>query len=92
MSKHYEMISPVQPLLDPKIHCKEYKLLHCVPLVLVKHIQWTTVLLYEQGRVQNMFYYLLLRNQFNPLNPKIKIWILIFNPYSFPTEVMGRSW
>ena len=29
---------------------------------------------------------------FNPLNPKIKIKILIFCPYSFPTEVVGRSW
>ena len=29
---------------------------------------------------------------FNPLNPKIKIWILICCPYSFPTEVVGRSW
>ena len=28
----------------------------------------------------------------NPLNPKIQIWILICCPYSFPTEVMGRSW
>ena len=28
----------------------------------------------------------------NPLNPKIKIWILICCPYSFPTEVVGRSW
>ena len=28
---------------------------------------------------------------FNPLNPKIKIWILICCPYSFPTEVVGRS-
>ena len=25
-----------------------------------------------------------------PLNPKIKIWILICCPYSFPTEVVGR--
>ena len=29
---------------------------------------------------------------FNPLNPKIKIWIPICCPYSFPTEVVGRSW
>ena len=28
----------------------------------------------------------------NPLNPKIKIWILICCPYSFPTEVVGRGW
>ena len=28
----------------------------------------------------------------NPLNPKIKIWNLICCPYSFPTEVVGRSW
>ena len=28
----------------------------------------------------------------NPLNPKIKIKILICCPYSFPTEVVGRSW
>ena len=28
----------------------------------------------------------------NPLNPKIKIWILICCRYSFPTEVVGRSW
>ena len=28
----------------------------------------------------------------NPLNPKIKIWILICYPYSFPTEVVGRNW
>ena len=28
---------------------------------------------------------------FNPLNPRIKIEILIFCPYSFPTEVVGRS-
>ena len=26
----------------------------------------------------------------NPLNPKIKIWILICSPNSFPTEVVGR--
>ena len=26
------------------------------------------------------------------LNPKIKIWILICCPSSFPTEVVGRSW
>ena len=30
--------------------------------------------------------------QFNPLNPKIKIWILICWPYLFPIEVVGRSW
>ena len=24
------------------------------------------------------------------MNPKFKIWILIFCPYSFPTEVVGR--
>jgi len=29
---------------------------------------------------------------FNPLNPKIKIWILICCPYTFPTEVVERSW
>ena len=29
---------------------------------------------------------------FNPLSFKIKIWILICCPYSFPTEVVGRSW
>ena len=29
---------------------------------------------------------------FNPLNLKINIWILIRRPYSFPTEVVGRSW
>ena len=28
----------------------------------------------------------------NPLNPKIKILILICCPYSFPTEVLGRVW
>ena len=28
---------------------------------------------------------------FNTLSPKIKICILIFCPYSFPTEVVGRS-
>ena len=28
----------------------------------------------------------------NPLNPRIKIWILICCFYSFPTEVVGRSW
>ena len=28
----------------------------------------------------------------NPSNPKIKIWILICCPHSFPTEVVGRSW
>ena len=31
------------------------------------------------------------RRRLNPLNPKIKIWILICCPYSFPTEVAGRS-
>ena len=30
--------------------------------------------------------------EFNPLNPKIKIWILICCLYSFPIEVVGRSW
>ena len=29
---------------------------------------------------------------FNPLNHKIKIWILICCPYSFPWEVIERSW
>ena len=29
---------------------------------------------------------------FNPLNHKINIWILICCPYSFPREVVGRSW
>ena len=28
----------------------------------------------------------------NPLNPKVKIWILICCLYLFPTEVVGRSW
>ena len=28
----------------------------------------------------------------NPLNTTIKIWILICCPYSFPTEVVVRSW
>ena len=32
------------------------------------------------------------RQSSNPLNPKIKIWILICCFYSFPTEVVGRSW
>ena len=36
--------------------------------------------------------YLEQRVEFNPLNPKIKIWILICCSYSFPTEVVGRSW
>ena len=27
-----------------------------------------------------------------PLNPKIKIWILICGPYLFPTEVVERRW
>ena len=27
-----------------------------------------------------------------PLTPKIKIWILLCSLYSFPTEVVGRSW
>ena len=30
--------------------------------------------------------------QFNPLNPKIKIKILLCRPYSFTIEVVGRSW
>ena len=30
-------------------------------------------------------------NLFNPLNPRMKIWILICCPYSFSTEVVGRS-
>ena len=67
MSKSCEIIIPVQPLLDPKIHCEEYKLLHCVPLVLVKHIQRATPLMYQQQRVQNMFCYLLVWNQFKIL-------------------------
>ena len=29
---------------------------------------------------------------FDPLNTKIKIWILICCPYSFPAEVVGRNW
>ena len=29
---------------------------------------------------------------FNPLNPTIKIKILICRPYSFTIEVEGRSW
>ena len=28
----------------------------------------------------------------NPLNPMIQIWVLICCLYSFPTEVVGRSW
>ena len=28
----------------------------------------------------------------NGLNPKIKSWILICCPYSFPTEVVGGNW
>ena len=28
----------------------------------------------------------------NRLDPKIKVWILICCPYSFPTEVVGRGW
>ena len=28
----------------------------------------------------------------NPLNTKIKIWNLICCSYSFPTDVVGRSW
>ena len=28
----------------------------------------------------------------NPLNPKIKIWVLLCCLYPFPTEVVGRSW
>ena len=28
----------------------------------------------------------------NTLSPKIKIWILIDCPNSFPTEEVGRSW
>ena len=67
MSKSCEIIIPVQPLLDPKIHCEEYKLLHCVPLVLVKQIQRATPLMYRQRRVQNMFCYLLVWNQFEIL-------------------------
>ena len=31
-------------------------------------------------------------NTINPLNSKIKIWILSCCPSSFPTEVVGRSW
>ena len=31
------------------------------------------------------------KGQLNPLNPKIKIWILILSPYSFPSEVVERS-
>ena len=30
-------------------------------------------------------------HSFNPLNPKIKVRILICCLYSFPTEVVGRS-
>ena len=33
-----------------------------------------------------------LDNTNNPLNPKIKIWILICCSYLFPAEVAGRSW
>ena len=29
---------------------------------------------------------------FKPLNPRIKIWILICCPYSFATEALGRNW
>ena len=32
-----------------------------------------------------------MRDTVNPLNPKIKIWILICCPYSFPTEVVGED-
>ena len=32
------------------------------------------------------------QSPFNPLNAKIKIWILICCPYSFRTEEVGRSW
>ena len=29
--------------------------------------------------------------KFNPLNPRIKIWILVRCPYSFPTDIVGRE-
>ena len=41
-----------------------------------------------KNEIQNEVY----SKRLNPLNPKIKIWILICCPYSFPTEVVGRSW
>ena len=41
----------------------------------------------EVGRKSTIDYRLI-----NPLNPKTKIWILICCPYTFPTEVLGRSW
>ena len=36
--------------------------------------------------------FFLTETKFFPLNPKIKIWILICWPYSFPTEGVERSW
>ena len=41
----------------------------------------------------NLPEWIILQSSFlNSLNPKIKIWILICCIYSFPTEVVGRSW
>ena len=40
---------------------------------------------------QVAFFHLVLSEYVNPLNPKIKIKILICRPYSFPREVVRRS-
>jgi len=45
------------------------------------------------GRTYTVDFNTMQQVRLNPLiNPKIKIWILICCPYSFPTEVVGRSW
>ena len=44
------------------------------------------------GRTYTVDFNTMQQVRLNPLiNPKIKIWILICCPYSFPTEVVGRS-
>ena len=57
------------------------------PYNIIKKLKMTTVNKAWIGLDQINFWYFI-----HDLNPKIKIWILICCPYSFPTEVVGRSW
>ena len=55
-------------------------------------ILMTTALFYKALILQGEIWCWTLLGLKGLINPKIKIWILICCPYSFPAEVVGRSW
>ena len=59
--------------------------------ILLASIVPTMAFLLEPGRGGEKQGKTLRRSLVNPLNPKIKLSILICCPYSFPTEEVGRS-